>query len=228
MSARGRICVGIQPRDVQGDVAGRKLHGRNCDDETDDAKAEGDRDMPEPFARAVRVSAHDERDDGGEHPRRCAKEESNRGVVAHRSAERREERVEREGDDQAGESEREPPNFPVSESHAEAVEPSASLGRGIIADTDIFLHTLLSKADFLGAQPGVRSGGEVGEDEDGKDCDEHRERTLDEEEPPIQDVWLPPEYRRLCGILPPGSMSQFALHTVQDARGNQRAEGITD
>lgn len=174
---------GRTKRDAQGDIACSGGHRGSSHNEADDAEREWDGNVPEPLARTVRVPACDECDDGAEHPRRRAEQKGDRGVVAHSGAECREERVERKGDDHAGESDTKPPNLPIQEGELETVEASATLGLLAVADADVFFHALLGEADFLGTQPIVRGAGEVWEDKDGEDRNKHSEGTLDEEQP---------------------------------------------
>lgn len=168
-------------KNAQRDVACSQVHGGDSDDEADDTEAEWDGDVPEPLARLVRMSAHAERNDRREHPRRRAQQERDRRVVAHRRAECREERIEGERDHQTGEREREPPHLPVRECEHETVHLARGLGLLLIADTDVLLHAALGQAHLLRTEPRVRGRGEVREDEDGEHGEEHREAAFDEE-----------------------------------------------
>ncbi len=140
---------------AQRDVARSQAHGGDSDDEANDTEGERDRNMPKPLARLVRVSARAERNNRREHPRRCAQQERDRRAVAHRRAECREERVEGERNDQAGQREREPPHLPVGERQYETVHLSSGLGLLLVADADVLFHAALGKAYLLRAKPRV-------------------------------------------------------------------------
>ena len=170
----------------QRDVPGGDAHRGNGDDEADDPEGERNRDVPESFARAIGVPAQNKCHDRRKCPWRCAEEECDGGVVAHSCAQCREEGVEGEGDDQAGEGDGKPPDLPVREREIETMEATKSLCLLLITDTDILLHTLLGKADLKRTQPAVRSRREIGENENGAESREHGESAFDVEQPPAR------------------------------------------
>lgn len=113
--------------------------------------------MPEPLSSVIGVSARDERDDGSETPRRCAKQKRHRGAVTQGRREGREERVERQRDNHARQRKSEPPDLPVGHGCDQAVHMSGVLGLLLVADTNVFFHALLGKAGFQRAEPSLGS-----------------------------------------------------------------------
>lgn len=141
--------VGFHDRcHLQRDIARGEVHSRNGYDKPDDTEEERNGDVPEPLANLVRVSCDDEGHNSGEAPWRGAQKKRNSAIVSERRSERGEVRVEGERDDHASESKREPPDFPVCDSHHQAMHASASLGLALVANATILRHTKFSEFDL--------------------------------------------------------------------------------
>lgn len=107
--------------------------------------------------------------------------------------------------------ERHPPHFPIHDCHDQTAYWTDRLCLAFISNSDILRHPLQCQpALFFGEPPSTLSVREVRKNEDGAEREEDCKRALDVEEPA------------------PGSMSELAVHSVENTGGKEGTEAITD
>lgn len=184
--------------------------------------------MPELLTRSVGVPGIDQRDDTGKDPRRCTEQERRHVIVAQSRSERwlrsgqyhsyslkreggsttYEESVERQSHDVGRQREHHEPDPNVLHGENQAARSTLLLGIGI-GLANILQHTNLRNMPLLLGEA-ARVVWQIGENDQGQQGKEHRDRTFDPEQPA------------------PGGVAQRALHVGQDARADEGREGVGD